>query len=491
MATQADLVVRLGMDARGFNRTAGDAMKSNRRLAQAIIQSQVPATERLAAADKRLNQLRRAGLLTAEQFRIESIRLADAHRAAAQGAQFAAKSTARLGQQSFRSQQVLTQLAFAAEDASVSFGTGGMAGAIRGASNNLVLIAATMAGTAGAIAAVSLVVITQLVPAFAKLAKGAKTARKEVDDFRDATEVLAEQRTRQGERKASGIEFKKELRSVEQLSTLTEARKSLEESESQLAKLRAKESPALENLRFARPLTRGDARAAEEAGFPLFFDPDDIDNIRTSEKQLKRLQEAEQKVEKIQRGISQELERQEAIQERILELEQKRARENGRALRNFAFQVKAAAKSGFQALRDELEKRQKRFTDLQTTLRIQAEPDELQRSRQQVFANLRQTLDKIAQLQFRTPQEIAGLQDLAKRGAARRLAELEPAATSTGPVEAATRGSREALMTALRGQFEGKEDPKESTQKKIEKHLASINKALKNNPNAFELGAFD
>lgn len=51
-----------------------------------------------------------------------------------------------------RGRMALQQLAFGAEDASVSFGTGGLAGAVRGATNNLTQMLSLMGGSLGTIA---------------------------------------------------------------------------------------------------------------------------------------------------------------------------------------------------------------------------------------------------------------------------------------------------------------------------------------------------
>lgn len=83
---------------------------------------------------------------------------------------------------SSRQQAAIQQLVMAVDDASVSYGTGGLQGAIRGASNNLTAAAALM-GPWGAAVAVGVSAVTQLGMAFMKTGEETAKSTSLLDDF--------------------------------------------------------------------------------------------------------------------------------------------------------------------------------------------------------------------------------------------------------------------------------------------------------------------
>lgn len=75
-----------------------------------------------------------------------------------------ARQSMAFGAAGNKSQVAMQQLAFAAEDAAISFSTGGFQGALRGASNNLSMVAMTLGGVRAQMLAIAGIAATQFAP---------------------------------------------------------------------------------------------------------------------------------------------------------------------------------------------------------------------------------------------------------------------------------------------------------------------------------------
>lgn len=100
-----------------------------------------------------------------------------------------------------KAQMAINQLIFAVDDAATSYGTGGLAGAIRGAGNNLTM-AASMMGPWGAAISVGVMAATQLGMALSKTGEEASNSGSLLDEFRQKVEALEKSANRIGSRKA-------------------------------------------------------------------------------------------------------------------------------------------------------------------------------------------------------------------------------------------------------------------------------------------------
>lgn len=88
-----------------------------------------------------------------------------------------------------KQQMAINQLIFAVDDATTSYGTGGLAGAIRGAANNLTMAASVM-GPWGAAVAVGVSAVTQLGLAFMKTGEETKTSTSALDEFQQKLDEI-------------------------------------------------------------------------------------------------------------------------------------------------------------------------------------------------------------------------------------------------------------------------------------------------------------
>lgn len=99
------------------------------------------------------------------------------------GMQQAAASVRGFSGSAANAQFAIQQLVFAADDAIVSFGTGGFSGAVRGASNNVSAFAASLFGVKGLMVAVAISAAAQLVAALTKTRSEAKGAADAIDEL--------------------------------------------------------------------------------------------------------------------------------------------------------------------------------------------------------------------------------------------------------------------------------------------------------------------
>lgn len=86
---------------------------------------------------------------------------------------------------------------FLVEDAASVYGTQGLAGALRAASNNMTMIAMTMGGPYVAAATVAIVATMQLVMAFTKIGEKTKYAKDESDKYLDSLRKITDEIKRQ------------------------------------------------------------------------------------------------------------------------------------------------------------------------------------------------------------------------------------------------------------------------------------------------------
>ena len=85
-----------------------------------------------------------------------------------------------------KSQMVIQQLAYAADDAAVSFGNGGLSGALRGASNNLSAVAMAFNPVYGAIAGVGLAIGGVFLRRWEELEKATDGSKESLDRWRES-----------------------------------------------------------------------------------------------------------------------------------------------------------------------------------------------------------------------------------------------------------------------------------------------------------------
>jgi hypothetical protein len=101
-------------------------------------------------------------------------------------------------------QMAMQQAVFAVDDAASSFGTGGIAGSIRGAANNISMLASSLFGVKGLMVAVGITAATQLAMSFMKTKDEAETAKKGIDELRNSLDALTRQRERRRGLDAAG-----------------------------------------------------------------------------------------------------------------------------------------------------------------------------------------------------------------------------------------------------------------------------------------------
>lgn len=120
-------------------------------------------------------------------------------------------------------QMALQQAVFAVDDAATSFGTGGIAGAVRGAANNITMLGASLFGVKGLMIAVAATAATQLAMAFSKTRDGAKQASTEIEHAKQALTEFQEQLRRHSERPLAQISLRQQMRDVGEESTVSGA----------------------------------------------------------------------------------------------------------------------------------------------------------------------------------------------------------------------------------------------------------------------------
>lgn len=95
-----------------------------------------------------------------------------------------------------RTTQIIQNLGYAAEDASVSFGTNGLAGALRGSANNLAMVAGAINPLAGALTGIGLAIASAVIPALSRMGKESEEATDRLQGLIDAAGELMDIRRR-------------------------------------------------------------------------------------------------------------------------------------------------------------------------------------------------------------------------------------------------------------------------------------------------------
>lgn len=474
MASLGDLVVNLSMDSRGFTKGTQVARRETSRLAQTIQQQVTPAALKYEMAQQRITELHRLGMLTSSQYK--------------QALSLLGNEQNRFSQGSLKMQGNMTQLAFAVEDASVSFGTGGLAGAIRGASNNLTLIASNMGGAKGAMAAVAIVASVQLIPTLLKMTGLIEDQQQALANYRKQLEATAERLRSLSSMAVRWVRHLQDMRDVGQADTSREAQGVADRAADDLDEIGAKlQANAKAQWEHTQAL---EIWVGKEEQYKMI--QDEIHKLRLEEISLIGEQARQQDLLNKASERAAELAKEEEAAEQAL-LEQEYERNRQAAHQKARAEAKAASEK---AAREEEEARRKEIMDRKSAEQIERgiiddiDPNEKRSQERDIHRELMDRMRQIDALSV-SAEEKAHLTRGAKIAAATKLAGLEGGSGGpTGPVEGMVKGSKEALQAVLQTQMKNKEEPKESTQLKIEKHLQAIETRIKNNPNAFTAGAF-
>lgn len=168
----------------------------------------------------------------------------------------AGKSLNRMGMSAGTSQNALRNLIFMAEDASAVYGTQGLSGVLRAASNNLTMVAMAF-GPVAMGATVAATSIAQLVLAFNKSKDTAKQAADEVNYYKQALDEFSSV-TR--ERAAFAVDFGSDFDAESLRGKLVDANKAMEEAKIRLQTL-GKEQ---QKLRATQVFIESDAGGGDE-----------------------------------------------------------------------------------------------------------------------------------------------------------------------------------------------------------------------------------
>lgn len=161
----------------------------------------------------------------------------------------ASDSTRRHAGSSRRSTAALLELSRGAEDAASQFGTQGLSGAIRGASNNLSQMATVLNPMAGVIVGLGAAVASVLVSQFEKASKKTKKLAEELKKMKEEAVQARIEAGREGAGRAgAGVE---RAQQADQLLTAKAARDAVLKASQQLDVLRAKDA---ENARQQKAL---------------------------------------------------------------------------------------------------------------------------------------------------------------------------------------------------------------------------------------------
>lgn len=376
----------------------------------------------------------------------------------------------------------LGQTAFMVEDAASQFGTQGLAGALRGASNNMTMLAMSMGGPVVGAVTVATVAVTQLYMAFNQVGEAADKSANKVDHFSDQIGELAKRRS----------EFALFQLDLGKMSSQGEFRQAIQERQRELERLEATLPAKREEVMFRKSAVRD---ASNHFKMP-------------------RVKEAQQ----AEKELNAQLERQRQLRQQIADLKEKaerfrgfeRDRENtlARLKREqevisdrFAEQRQQAQLAGFN---ERLARVGPRF--LFEQLQQQLDP-----GRQQRLDIVRQRQERMGMLQgFNLPeQQFRHMADMIDRVAFKQLAELDRGQQKRdriqprGPV-GLERGSREALerlrqrdlgadrtvghqkkMEALTAKLEA------NTREQAKRNTEMVRILKKRQRDAAQLGAFD
>lgn len=108
-----------------------------------------------------------------------------------------ARSSSQMGGKMGKATAFVSQVGYGVEDFALGFQTGGLQGAMRGASNNMSMMAMAAGGLLGALLALATTVATQVIPAISKLAQSTTTFQglgKTLDSFKRRMEISQKMR---------------------------------------------------------------------------------------------------------------------------------------------------------------------------------------------------------------------------------------------------------------------------------------------------------
>lgn len=187
-----------------------------------------------------------------------------------------------------RTGQAITQLAYGVEDAVSQFGTMGLAGALRGASNNLSGVAAAMGGPWAVAATVLGTTVAALGIQYFTSGKNAKSAKQQIDDYTESVKKQIDQIK-------ANVEFQQKL---DKIRTGEDAAKQRSDLQDDIA---AREA-AIKDLRRQQNNLQGlidnaianNNKLDQEMPFGQFFFGADINKEREKLKEIGKLIQDEQ-----------------------------------------------------------------------------------------------------------------------------------------------------------------------------------------------------
>lgn len=188
----------------------------------------------------------------------------------------------------------LLELSRGAEDFAITYGTGGLSGALRASSNNLSQFAAIIHPMAGVVVGFGTAIATALIPSLFGTSKAAKESKKELIDWSDSINRIKDAATDLKAIVARGIK-RRDLADMggEQMqelkrSTVDEMREVQAEIDANRAELERLAKPMIGDLTefLAVPKRRGESPFSEMAG--------QINGLKVPDETMKRIREIEQ-----------------------------------------------------------------------------------------------------------------------------------------------------------------------------------------------------
>lgn len=230
------------------------------------------------------------------------------------------QATAKVGKGFSKTQQISQQLTFAVDDAVTSFGTGGLAGALRGAANNLSMVAMMIGGVKTQLAVIGGIAAFQLIISqFNRMREAAGDAKDAVDRYKHSLEIMTG-------RTDTDIGQRSQLREIAGLRTTAEGFNRQRSLDNELNDLIAKRGKLVATIRdLSRRITDEqekqqmlEERGGEASGDDLELVTDRIAAMRES--RAERIKE----LDTIKEEIKQQRELNIAVRDQVELLQQRR-----------------------------------------------------------------------------------------------------------------------------------------------------------------------
>lgn len=420
------------------------------------------ATLANAEAKTRLHAAMASGQITASEYQQAMAQAASAQIAIASG--------------TGRTQAAIQQLVFAIDDASISFSNGGLSGAIRGASNNLTMMAALLGGPWALAAAVAVSAAVQLYLAFNKTSDSAEKAG-------DAASKMSDQLSRQNSIIKERVSLQQELDKLTEGGTASEAKSSVEDAKKQLEMINAQR----ESLTAKREERQNFLHGTKDRSWMQYFGSyaetrGYSGKARSSELMDYRKKFAEElvpineKLKELDDERAAAAKRYYALQEAQLKLKEKEREESQRI-------VKENLQSAMEAFRAQAQERDKqrkqsadaaaqRAMDLKTELAAASDSTGKTGQQQRISAEYKSRLDQINSSQF-SLEEKRKLREQAAQAGTNALKGLENSQPNHGP-SAIAKGSQQVFEIQRQAMLR-----QTQPEKKSEMFLQQLNEGMK------------